>query len=356
MADVCFYVSGHGFGHAVRDAELLRTLLRLAPELRLEVRTPAPSWIFPPGVRVLERSLDVGVVQPDSLRVEPAQTLARYAEFRGSEEELVAAESAELSAGGVRLVVADAPSAAFAVAARAGLPSIGLANFCWDWIYEPYVSAMPQYAFVVDHLRTQHSQADLLLRLPFHGDLSCFPRIADVPLLARKASADRASTRRHLGLPQNSPLVLLSFGGFDFEGLDEPRLAALDEYAFVATGRNRHPRRVGNLFFLPPAGYSYVDLLAASDAVVAKPGYGIVADCLANRVPVLYTPRGNFREEPILARALEAHGRAVRLPRAALRRWELRPYLERLLSLDHPWDNVPLDGAEVIASQLLSRL
>ena len=79
-ADLVLYASGHGFGHAVRCAELCRSLARAAPELRVEVRTPAPAWIFPPTVRVLARRLDVGVVQPDSLRTDPAATLARYAE------------------------------------------------------------------------------------------------------------------------------------------------------------------------------------------------------------------------------------------------------------------------------------
>ena len=70
-----------------------------------------------------------------------------------------------------------------------------------------------------------------------------------------------------------------------------------------------------------------VDLVAACDAVVTKPGYGIVADLLVDRVPALYVSRDGFREEPVLTRALEDEGRAVPLAREALdgsisaRRW-----------------------------------
>lgn len=371
-ADIVVYVSSHGFGHSVREAELLRALLRLEPRLAIEVRTRAPRWIFPPEVRMVERSLDVGVVQPESFRIEPRETLARYAALIDSEGPLLDAEAAELRAAGVRLVVGDVPSAAFEVAARAGVPGVGVANFSWDWIYQPFVGDAPEHGPVLEHLRAQYGRADLLLRLPFHGDLSCFPRIQDVPLIARRGSPDRIETRRRLGLPLDAPLVLLSFGGFRFDGLDADRLATLP-YAFIATelgagaelargfgaeagpaaGTSVRALRSRNLFLLPEHGYSYVDLLAACDSVVTKLGYGIVSDCLANRVPLLYVPRGQFREEPVLAEAVERLGRAVLLSRDALLRWDLGPSLEHLLSLDRPWADLPLDGADVAARELL---
>jgi predicted glycosyltransferase len=117
-----------------------------------------------------------------------------------------------------------------------------------------------------------------------------------------------------------------------------------------ATGATR---RDGNLYSLPPLrGDAYGDLIAACDVVVTKPGYGIVADVLANRVPTLYVSRPGFREEPILARALEDEGRALEVPRAALERWELGPWLDRLLALDRPWYAGSLDGAAVAARRV----
>ncbi len=357
MAKIVLYTSGHGFGHAVRDAELLRALRRRAPEVKLEVRTTAPRWIFPDGVRVVERSIDVGVIQPDSFRVEIDATLDRYAELVRREPELIEAEAAELRRAGVGAVVADIPSAAFPIAARAGIPGIGVANFSWDWIYEPFIADSPDRASLIEHLRSQYGQATLLLRTPLHDGLTAFPRVEDVPLIARRAEGDPGATRRGLGLPLEAPVVLLSFGGFEFDGLDVGRLHALREYAFVWTrSGDRHDgpaERDGNLYTLPRYGRPYVDLLAACDAVVAKPGYGIAADCLANRVPILYTPRGWFREEPALGRDLQRLGRAVELPRDALARWDLRPHLEQLLSLDHPWADIPLDGADVAARRIL---
>jgi hypothetical protein len=353
MPDIVFYVSGHGFGHAVRASEVLRALRRAAPRVSLEVRTAAPRWIFPPDVQVRERGVDVGVVQRDSLHVEPRVTLARCAELMRSEPEMLAGEVAELRAGAVRLVAADIPSAAFAIARRVGVPGVGIANFCWDWIYEPYVEGAPEYAPILARLRSQYGQADLLLRLPFHGDLSCFAHIVDVPLIARRGSADRAATRRRLGLPADAPLVLLSFGGFAFAGVDDDRLEQLGEYAFVTVGRAAGRAGPRNVFTLQQDGYAYQDLVAACDVVVGKLGYGLVAECLANRVPLLYVARDDFREDAILGEAVERAGRALRLSRAELGRGDLRPALQRLLALDMPWADIRPDGAELVARRLL---
>jgi UDP:flavonoid glycosyltransferase YjiC (YdhE family) len=195
------------------------------------------------------------------------------------------------------------------------------------------------------------------LRLPFHGDLSVFPRIEDVPLIGRRSTAERAETRRRLGLPLDTPLVLFSFGGHVNKGPDADRLGLIEGYAFVTTGSDgegdRAIRRGRNLFVLPELSSGYVDLLAASDVVIMKPGYGIVADLLANRVPALYVSREGFREEPVLIRALEEEGRAVPLPREALDVLDLGPALARLQTLDRPWTTRPIDGADVAAKRIL---
>ena len=52
------------------------------------------------------------------------------------------------------------------------------------------------------------------------------------------------------------------------------------------------------------ARIEYVDLVAAADVVVTKPGYGIVSDAIAARTRMLYTDRGDFPEYPIMVREM----------------------------------------------------
>ena len=77
---VALYVSGHGFGHAVRAAEVASALL--ARGVHVLVRTDAPAWLFPAGVEYVPGApVDVGVVQHDGLELDIDATRRRWAEF-----------------------------------------------------------------------------------------------------------------------------------------------------------------------------------------------------------------------------------------------------------------------------------
>jgi UDP-N-acetylglucosamine:LPS N-acetylglucosamine transferase len=110
-----------------------------------------------------------------------------------------------------------------------------------------------------------------------------------------------------------------------------------------------------NVRCLPEQPADYVSLLAACDVVITKPGYGIVADCLANRVAVLFTSRGPFREYDVLASALQKLGRARFVPREDLLTGNLKEHLAALQAMPDTWTHQPMNGAEVVASKVLQR-
>ena len=62
---VFFYISGHGFGHASRDIELIRALTRRRPDLSVIVRTTVAPWLFataPAAVDVRPLETDTGQI------------------------------------------------------------------------------------------------------------------------------------------------------------------------------------------------------------------------------------------------------------------------------------------------------
>jgi hypothetical protein len=350
-----YYVSGHGFGHAVRTAEILRALQRAAPNLPIHLRTTAPAWLFPPVASYTPIQLDVGVVQRDALDVDALGTLRAAARLVDESEALLARELDFLRSAGATLVAADIPPLALVAAARAGLPGVAIANFSWDWIYQPYARVEPDWDWLLEWLRSAYGHATLLLRLPFYGDLSAFPRIEDVPLVARQPSAARAVLRAERGLAPSDQVVLLGFGGIGLARLPVERLAALGDYLFLATEKDLAVDGTppANVRLVASRQTNYDDLIAASDAVVGKPGFGMVASSLALGVPFLYTDRGEFPEYPILVQALHQLGRAAHVPQAELLRGNLGPYLGALLELPDPGTRPRADGATIIADRLL---
>ena len=366
---VVFYVSGHGFGHASRDIEVINALHRREPGVRLIVRTSARRWLFDltleAPVDFHEAECDTGVVQIDSLRLDSAATIARAAAFYDGWPALVAREAQFLRDAAARLVVADIPPLGCAAAHAVGVPAIALSNFTWDWIYEAYTPRGPDAPQFLSTIRHAYRTARRTLRLPMYGGFAAMDpsTITDIPLVARRARRAPADTRSALALPPDLALVLLSFGGY---GLEDIRVEGLhlSGYGVVATGEiGIRPPRVPPAGLTPVfmidepalyrAGFRYEDLVAACDVVVSKPGYGIVAECAANGVALLYTSRGPFAEYDVLVEALPALVRGRFIPQADLFAGRWQPHLDALLAQPHPPGPPATNGAEVAADAIL---
>jgi UDP:flavonoid glycosyltransferase YjiC (YdhE family) len=348
---VALVVSGHGYGHSVRCAQVAAALLQR--DARVVVHTSAPQWLYPREVVYTRVETDVGVVQRGGLELDIDATREAWQAFTSATR--VNAEARLLRAQDVDFVLGDVPPLAFAAAAQAGIPSAGLANFTWDWIY----GARPDFDEAIACIRVGYAQAGRLLRLPLHSadpDAFCaFTEIEDVPLIARKAGRSRDEVRREYGIAEQQRVVLLSFGGFDAPGMNVAALGAWQDYVFVVAPPINVKRHLpANVLVLDRQSDDYVSLLAACDAIITKPGYGIVADCLANRVPVLYTERGPFREYPVLADALERFGNARYITNADLFEGHVGPYLDALLGKRKGWTAECMNGADVVAERIFA--
>jgi hypothetical protein len=355
MPSIAVYVSSHGFGHAVRVAEVVSKLIGLGEGLRVHVRTGAPRWLFPRAdsrVLVHHAKNDVGMAQPHGLAIDFEGTLAGLEEFERGFERRVLEEAAWLAETGAMLVLGDVPPLAFAAAEQAGVTSIALGNFDWEWVYRSYSGRDRRFGQHAERAAACYAKALRALRLPFHSEMDAFRSVVDVPLIARRLDCSRAEARKRLGLPAERPLVLLSFGGLGFTEIRVGRFAEMADILFLATEAFRDPPV--NLRCLDRPDVDYTLLLRACDAVITKPGYGIVAACIANAVRVLYTTRGEFPETPILIRALEEHATGQFVALDDLENGEIRGPLESLLGRPVSETRMPVDGAERV-SEILFR-
>jgi L-arabinokinase len=356
------YVSGHGFGHATRTGEVLRHTRQRSPELPIAVCTSAPSTLFTdavaPPLQVRGVEVDVGLLQKDALTIDETASAEAASRFLSGWPALVEREARWLRGAGAALVLGDIPPLAFAAAAAAGLPAIALGNFSWDWIYRHLGRRHPLLLQAADHAAGAYSTAGLLLRLPFAGDLSAFPRIEDIPLVARRPLVPKEDARRRLSL-DGRPAVLLSFGGIGMPELDPSALGRLDEYLFLLTGRvgdgdAPNLRRL-DADDLATAGLQYTDLVGAVDVVVSKPGYGIVTDCIGAGTRFVYTDRGDFPEYPILVAGMPRYLPVRYVSNDSLHAGRLGDALRDVRGIAFP-PSLPTNGAEVAAQRLLAAL
>ncbi|MDZ4341133.1 MAG: glycosyltransferase family protein, partial [Candidatus Binatia bacterium] len=283
MSSIVYYITGHGFGHAVRSNQVIRSLRKARPDLRIHVRTMAPSWLFGDAVFHHPQSIDIGIRQSDSLSMGLAETLEACQSLRQSFPKLIGQESNFIKSEQIKLIVGDIPPLCFEIAARASVPSVAITNFSWDIIYRAYLREYPDFLPVVEEIESFYNKAGLALTLPYPCDLNVFSRREPIPWVARFSSLSKNQARAKFKLPASATIILLSFGGLGLERLPWEKLRRLSEYFFVATGKADISE--DNLLVLPDEQPHYEDLVRAVDAIVTTPGYGIVADAIAHRLP-----------------------------------------------------------------------
>ena len=363
---VVFYVSGHAFGHASRVIEIINEIHALRPDTTVVVRTGAAKWLFDVTVRGRVEfhpcQCDTGVVQRDSLNLDITDTIARAWDFTSRLDDLADAEAAFLRASGATLVVGDIPPLAFAAAHAAGLPSVALGNFTWDWIYAAYREAIGAAPGLLPAIRRAYACATHTLRLPLWGGFEDWASpITDLPFVARHSRRQRDEVRRSLGMADGARVVLTSFGGLGIAGLSLAQLGRLDGYTVVTTGHGLDPQAAvpANVRLLEDRevyalGLRYEDLVRAADVVVTKPGYGIIAECLANGAAMLYTSRGRFAEYDVLVAGMPRILRCRFVGHDDLFAGRWQDHLDAVLDQPPPPEHPPTDGASHAARFLLS--
>lgn len=362
---VFFYISGHGFGHAIRQIAVINALVADAGDrVRVFVRTSAPRWLFDRSadraIVLLPDAVDTGVVQIDGLELDELASIERAAAFYDDLPRRIETERALLERHDAQVVVADAPPLACAAAAAAGIPAVVCANFTWDWIYQRYAHASPAAPDVIARTGQLYRHAAAGWRLPMHGGFETFTTIVDVPLVARHATATRtpAEVRSALELPSRVKLALVSFGGYGVRDLPLDRLDSAPGWHVVLTTRDpdeaetRRGVTVIDERRIRAQGFRYEDLVPAMDAVVSKPGYGIISDCIAAGTPLLYTSRGNFAEYDVLVRDLPALLRCRYLDATEFRSGRWRDALDDLTAGPAPAERPRTDGAAVVARMI----
>jgi hypothetical protein len=360
---VIFYISGHGFGHAIRQIAIINALHALRPALPIVVRTAAPEWLFTRTTcgasTFLAGETDTGVVQIDSLRLDVAESVRQARAFVDRFDELIEPEAAIIRRSNVRLVISDAPPLACAAAAAAGVPAIVCANFTWDWIYREY-SGQPGVDSLVDEIGRVYATASAGWRLPLSGGFETIDPVIDLPFVARhgRSDLDPPGIRRAVDLPPDRPLALVSFGGYGLHQLPLTRLDCLTEWDIVLTTRGSArvivPRGVHVVTEeeLYGRGFRYEDLVRAVDVVITKPGYGIIADCVANDSAMLYTSRGRFAEYDVMVREMPRYLRCQHLDLEAFETGAWNAALGTLTGLPAPPERAPTDGAQVAARMI----
>ena len=350
---LCYYVTGHGFGHAIRTTQVLKAL---PPDLPFILKTTAPERLFReelPGrqFEYISAEYDCGCIQSDSVTVLRRETLIRYDEIAQANLKRLPDEIAFLQGRGVRCVASDVPSFPLRAAHASGIPSVVVANFTWHDIYSEYVQTADD-ADLLTQMAAEYGMATLACLTPLAvstvGDV--FSASERVPLVARRGHPIRASVTASLGILPSKKLALLYLGNWGLS-IDWAALGHLSDWVFLVDRPLTQPLPT-NVCVFDPTLWRYADVAASVDAVISKAGYGTLTECIANSVPLIYLPRHGFAEHDALVLGMNRWGGGIEIREADFFAGDWDCALTAALKARPDPLVYPTNGAEVIANRL----
>ena len=350
---LCYYITGHGFGHAIRATQVIRAL---PPDLPLMIKTTAPERLFREELKgrafeYVVAEYDCGCRQSDSVTVLRRETLTRYAEITRRNAERLPEEIAFLREHDVRCVASDVPPFPLYAAREAGIPSVAIANFTWHDIYSEYVETNEDAA-LLRQMASEYAAATVAcitpLGVPTVGDV--FPNRESVPLVARRGTPMRGVLRKALDIPSGKHLVLLYLGNWGLD-IDWTALEQWTDWVFLLD--RPLPQAVSNVRAFDARQWPYADVAASVDAVVSKAGYGTLTECIANSVPLIYLPRYGFAEHEALVLGMKKWGGGVEISEADFFAGGWGNTLQSGLAARPDPTVYAINGAEVIAQKLV---
>ena len=350
---LCYYVTGHGFGHAIRTTQVLKAL---PPDLPFILKTTAPERLFReelPGRKFeyIPAEYDCGCLQSDSVTVLRRETLTRYSEIARANLEKLPDEIAFLRERGVRCVASDVPSFPLRAAHASGIPSVVVANFTWYDIYSEYVQTLED-SDLLAQMAAEYGMATLACLTPLAvttvGDV--FSASERVPLVARRGYPIRTSVTAALGISPGKKLALLYLGNWGLT-IDWQALERLKDWVFLVDRPLTQPLP-NNVCVFDPTLWRYADVAASVDAVISKAGYGTLTECIANSVPLIYLPRHGFAEHDALVLGMNKWGGGIEICEADFFAGNWGYALSAALEARPDPLVYPTNGAEVIADRL----
>jgi hypothetical protein len=345
-------ITGHGFGHVAQIAPILNMLQKRMPGLRITVRSAVPiehlrSRIHSP-FNHLPSEGDIGMVMSSALDVLVEDSRSAYLNFHADWDARVAAEAMMLSKLHADMVFSNVGYLPLAGAQRAGIPNAALCSLNWADIYRYYCGNDA----ITKQIHDCYSHADAFLRATPGMAMCDLPNLVPVAPIASVGTNRRAELNHHLKLSQQEKLVLVSMGGIAGR-LPVERWPRMDRVRWLVQ-RNwqvAHPDAI----ILESLPMNFSDLLASSDALICKPGYGSFVEAACSGVPVLYVNRADWPESPALTTWLQQHGVCREVSRQALEQGNIAGMLEEIWNAPRHQPVIP-EGGEQVANWLAGKL
>jgi UDP-N-acetylglucosamine:LPS N-acetylglucosamine transferase len=356
IKSIAYFISSHGFGHAARAAAAMQAIAEIDASAHFEIFTDVPSWFFQESLSARHNYHDLitdfGLAQKTPFNADLKDTLLSLDGFYPIAQSRLTDVAQTVRQLNCRLVICDIAPMGILVAGEAGIPSVLIENFTWDWIYAQYATVDDRINRHINYLKPVFESVDYHIQT----EPLCRPSLSNLVTapVSRKPRMTKNQIRQQLGLHPDENVVLITTGGIpqSYDFLES--LKKLPEIKFVMPGAGPDIKIQDNLVILPHhSEFYHPDLVSASDAVIGKVGYSTLAEVYHAGVPFGYVARSDYNESGPMVNFIEKHMPGIAVSESEFCDGNWTAKIEQLLGLCGMHRNGE-NGAEQIGKFIFS--
>ena len=309
MANICFYISDYGYGHASRDIAIIRKIINESIDVKIYIKTNqtfhfVQQSLPQKNVKVIQTKNDIGVVfKENSVIVDRDETKKILDRWIDSWDEYIQNEKMFCKKHKINLIISDIVPQAFIIAKKLNIYSIAISNFTWHYIFYNLfedTSANRQIEEAYNH-------ANLLLSLPFNEKMQVFKNKKEISLVSRKITVDKKEIRKKHNIKDNELLVYIGMGkSFNPSFLNNMKQIDVPNIKFLTSSNTKLPFK--NVIKIPNNETETQNYIAACDLIVSKTGYGTASEGIRAKVPMIFLKRDGFKEDELIGNKVKELG------------------------------------------------
>lgn len=287
LKKLLYYITDHGLGHITRSVAMIRELEKNGIEVIIRNSNVVYLNSSLPTTRVITGITDVGpIIEKNGISINENKTKEVIGKWIKTLQSVSDKETQLVSKIKPDLVVSDISVMPFLAAHNACIRSVAISNFSWVDVLN--MLAEEQISLLSDAYRF----ADLAIKLPLGTKMNTFQNKKHVGFVCKSPTQSRESARKKLGIKESEKCVFINLG----------------EYFSIKPTINGHIQIISTGARVDSNNVTYIkpwtegqDIVAASDLVICKCGYGMISECLTNGVPFLYVFDDKHGEQNVMS-------------------------------------------------------
>ena len=293
MKKILYFVSDHGLGHLTRSIAIMR---EFDNEAEFFIRNSNISFIEQslPNVKTFVGKTDQGPILDDNgISIDWKHSKSAIDDWyknlalnAKNEEDIISKIKPDL-------IISDVSPLPLTVSKKLSIPSMVISNFTWLDIF-PHISN-----FDLNPLREIYETTSMCVQLPLSTPMDIFKNKQKVGFVSKKLTATKKIVRKNLGVDESKFLIFVNLPDFF-----HITISSQQDVQVISTGAQVN---IDDPIIIKPWTEGQ-NLVASSDLVVCKCGYGMISECLTNNISFQFLMDENHPEQKAMFKELNSLG------------------------------------------------